>query len=211
MISHRYRTIFVHVPKTAGQSIELVFVQKSGLTWETRAPLLMRENPDPVRGPRRLAHLKAAEYIDLGYIAPIDYADYFKFAVVRNPWDRLVSAYKFLVGPAGIDFRDFVFNGYPVPGQPEVRRRFEPQWEFVCDSGKNLIVDEVVRFENLEAGIEPIFQRIFGERVPLPRRNVSAERRDYREYFDAETREHVRACYRDDIELFGYDFDRGSS
>jgi len=37
-----------------------------------------------------------------------------------------------------------------------------------------------------------MFLRIFDERIPLPRRNLSTNRREYREYFDTETREHVR-------------------
>src|SRR5689334_2187766 len=69
MLSHRFQTIFIHVPKTAGQSVERVFLEKHGLTWETRSELLLRENPDPSLGPRRLAHLYAREYVDKGYVS----------------------------------------------------------------------------------------------------------------------------------------------
>ena len=46
MISHKHKTIFVHIPKTGGQSVESVFIEDEGLTWDTRAPLLLRRNDD---------------------------------------------------------------------------------------------------------------------------------------------------------------------
>ena len=95
MICHDFRTIFVHVPKTAGQSVEMVFLNKLNLTWEQRAPLLLRPNSDPAKGPPRLAHLYASEYVSCGHISDEDFARYFKFSVVRNPWARAVSVYKF--------------------------------------------------------------------------------------------------------------------
>ena len=61
MISHRHQCVFVHVPKTAGISIEHVFLAQYGLTWDERAPLLLRFNPDPALGPERLGHLTATD------------------------------------------------------------------------------------------------------------------------------------------------------
>jgi hypothetical protein len=49
VICHPYRCVFVHVPKSAGISIEHVFLGLLGLTWETRGPLLLRHNNDPRR------------------------------------------------------------------------------------------------------------------------------------------------------------------
>ena len=63
MISHHQKCVFVHIPKNAGQSIEHVFINLLELTWETRAPLLLRRNEHPELGPLRLAHLKAEEYV----------------------------------------------------------------------------------------------------------------------------------------------------
>jgi len=58
MICAQYRCLFVHVPKTAGMSIDQVFLELVGLTWKTRAPLLLGGNDDPKLGPPRLEHLK---------------------------------------------------------------------------------------------------------------------------------------------------------
>jgi len=64
LISHHDKCLFVHVPKCAGQSVEMFFLDRIGLDWERRAPLLLRPNDVPALGPPRLAHLKAAEYVE---------------------------------------------------------------------------------------------------------------------------------------------------
>ena len=84
--------VFVHVPKCAGQSVEMFFLNRIGLDWERRAPLLLRPNDVPALGPHLLAHLKAHEYVEKKWMTPLEFNEYFKFAFVRNPWgqDRLV-------------------------------------------------------------------------------------------------------------------------
>ena len=60
MISHPHRTVFVHIPKCGGQSIETAFLADLGLGWKSRAPLLMGANDRPELGPPRLSHLRQA-------------------------------------------------------------------------------------------------------------------------------------------------------
>src|SRR5437764_11835271 len=119
MISHKYRTIFVHIPKTGGQSVENVFLTLHGLTWETREPLLLRPNSDRNLGPSQLAHLRAKEYVACGHIDQENFDSYFKFAFVRNPWERIVSGYHYYGRrgeKAGATFPQYVrrvcANGY---------------------------------------------------------------------------------------------------
>ena len=113
MISHDFRCIFIHIPKVAGQSIEHFFLDLHGLDWDSRGSLLLRHNPDRARGPVRLAHLTAREYVDCGHIGQSDFDAYFKFAFVRNPWARLVSEYHYREHHRRQSFRDFVLHGFP--------------------------------------------------------------------------------------------------
>ena len=96
MISHFHKTIFIHIPKCGGQSIETAFLNDLGLTWETRAPLLLRPNDNPRIGPPRLAHLRAKEYTKFHYISEELYETYYKFSIVRHPVERAISTFNYL-------------------------------------------------------------------------------------------------------------------
>jgi hypothetical protein len=96
MFSDRYNALYVHIPKTGGQSIEHVFVTMHGLKWKNRESLLLRENDEPGgRAPRHLAHLYASEYRDRGYLTAERFACALKFATIRNPYDRARSEFKY--------------------------------------------------------------------------------------------------------------------
>lgn len=104
MLSERFRTIFVHIPKNAGQSIETVFLEQHGLNWATRAALLLKRNDDPAKGPERLAHLYAREYVEYGYVSQTDFDAFYKFAVVQSVCPRGVPI-SLQVGDADAFFR----------------------------------------------------------------------------------------------------------
>jgi len=168
MYSDKFKTIFVHIPKTGGQSIEHVFLAEHGLTWKTRAALLLRVSEDEEQGPKRLAHLFAREYVPYGYVTASDFAASFKFAVVRNPYDRAVSRYRFKHG-AKRSFRDYV----TALERETLPRHDERQSDFVLDDSGKLMVDAILRFENLAEDFAGVSERIFGRAIDLPHENKS--------------------------------------
>lgn len=226
MICHEYRTVFVHVPKTAGRSIEHVFLELVGLTWETRAPLLLRANDDPCLGPPRLAHLTASEYVSLGHISQEEFDAYFKFAFVRNPWTRLVSEYKFRGWHKVFSFRDFIFKHFPQPSWSAMYNHVKPQYEFLFDEHGNQLVDFIGKYENLQADFDRVCQLLGLEPPKLPHVGQSDRRKwwypikhplefwrmrrnthpNYTCYYDARAIEFVSQMYHKDIETFGYRF-----
>lgn len=159
MISHTHRCVFVHIPKTAGQSIEHVFLDLLGLTWKRRAPLLLRYNANPELGPPRLAHLRAADYVALGHMSESQFADYFRFSFVRNPWDRAVSFYKYIGRPAECSFKRFAIEVLPNDLWHNMYWFVRPQTEFLYAGGR-LMVDFVGRFETLEADFREVRDRL---------------------------------------------------
>lgn len=196
--------MFVHIPKTGGQSIEQVFLDVMGLNWAARGPLLLTTNHDPEAGPPFLAHLTAEEYIAKGHIAPVDFAEYLRFTVVRNPWDRAVSEYKYRYA-GEMDFKRFLFEAYPAkPGSNE-ERHLLPQWNFAHDAAGRLLVDHVLRFERLEQDFAQIARRIFGHEIALPHVNRSDDRRGYREFYDADAHDEIARRYARDIAWLGYE------
>jgi hypothetical protein len=222
VISEKYRCIFVHIPKTAGQSVENFFLRLHGLSWEERAPLLLRHNPDPARGPERLAHLTAREYIDFGYVRARDFRRCFSFSFVRNPWARLVSEYRYR--ERGQEhprtFKDFVFSAFSKKSDySDEYRHLIPQSEFLCDRDGRLMVDFIGYFETLQRDFDIVCSRLGIPVSELPYINSSAadasrgglpeksEAESYVQYYDKELQQFVAEFYAADIQRLGYRFD----
>lgn len=234
MICHHYKCIFVHIPKNAGQSIEHVFLNLLGLTWETRAPLLLRYNDRPELGPPRLAHLKAGEYVRYHYLTREMFDDYFTFAFVRNPWSRMVSLYHYLGYGGRSDFNTFLSGAFKNSIFHEQYWFVGPQSAFICGPGGELLVDFVGRFERLQDDFDRVCGHIGLPETQLPHVNESRgpdpvvrvdigaagssylycsganavpRREDYRDYYDRASIDLVAELYAKDIALFGYDFE----
>ncbi|HEY1961498.1 MAG TPA: sulfotransferase family 2 domain-containing protein [Rhizomicrobium sp.] len=209
MISHKYRTIFVHIPKTGGQSVENVFLALHGLTWETREPLLLRPNKDREIGPAQLAHLRAKEYVACGHIDQAAFDSYFKFAFVRNPWDRLVSGFHYYAKrgeKAGVTFPQYVqrvcTRGY------KTRAHDRPLVDFLLDEDGRMLVDFVGRFENFADDFGKVCDRLQLGEQQLPHVNKGGgSRKRYQEYYDDRLRDLVAQTFAADIQRFGYTFD----
>lgn len=185
--------IFVHTPKAAGTSIALS---------------IFGELP---------YHYQAADYIAI--FGRETFNRYFTFSFVRNPWDRLYSAYTFLRQGGWddrdrqwaachlahyTDFTDFVVNGLQRRTVREFMH-FIPQYQFVCDRRGRLLVDYLGYFETIDADFLQICRHIGIERS-LEHTNRSTEK-DYRTMYTPQTQAIVNDVYLRDVEYFGYRFD----
>lgn len=191
--------VFVHVPKAAGTSFN-----------------------EALYG-RFIGHPRAR---DIARWAPADVRALPRFSVVRNPWDRLVSAWRFARAGQGVGetYRAAMWRSdrYRVPEfetferfVPEwLARRdparldgvFQPQWLFLCDSDKRLLVDHVGRLEELGPTLDYV-RRATGRDFELSRANRSGEAVDYRSFYTPELADLVGRIYADDARLFGYSFE----
>lgn len=217
MICHKYKCIFVHIPKTAGQSIEHVFLNLLGLSWEEREPLLLKFNYDKNLGPPRLAHLKAQEYLKYNYISQSMFDSYFKFSFVRNPWSRIVSFYNYRRYYQLFSFKHFVTKRLKNKILEKDYWFIGPQHEFIMNHNGDIIVDYIGRFENLKDDFNVICNALGLKDVKLPHVNKAREvsliqkfvkksKKHYSEYYDRETKEIVENAYKKDIQIFNYSF-----
>lgn len=190
-----YQCIFVHIPKTGGISLK-----KSLFGYSSPLP-----------------HLSVRDYKVI--FGQTTYKNYFKFSFVRNPWDKILSAYIYLkMGRCTTrdkewadmnlgsykDFESFV-KSWVNPKNIHTYVHFVPQYRFICD--RNLVpeVDFVGHFENFEKDFKDI-QEILGLHSQLQHLNKSNRARNYQDYYTQETREIIAHVYRRDIEIFGYNF-----
>lgn len=228
MICREYNCLYVHVPKTGGQSVEQFFIDLLGLDWEKdRGDLLIRRNEDRACGTQKLAHLSASEYVECGHVSQEEFSAFFKFSFVRNPWTRILSEYRYRNYFHHLSFRDFVLNKLPNPGWDDNYRHVMPQYDMLHDGDGNLLVDFVGRFETLQQDFDRICEQLKIPDSRLPHRNKSDKKsrdikrtlrnllylngenrkRCLQDFYDDETRDAVGEYYRKDIETFGYSFE----
>jgi len=228
VICHEYNCLFVHIPKAAGQSVEEFFMHRLGLDWNAgREAVLLGDNTDRARGTEKLAHLSAREYVEGRWLSPEDFAALFRFTFVRNPWDRIVSEYRYRNYFHHRSFRHFVLHGLPRPDWGDQYRHIMSQFDMLHDSSGRLLVDFVGRFETLQADFDRVCDRLGLKDSRLPHRNPSDKKsrnakrwlrnlaffngesgkRHYTEFYDRETRAAVERRYERDIETFGYRFE----
>lgn len=204
MISHEHSAIFVHIPKTAGQSVETVFLRKLGLTWKQRAPLLLRQKTEGQPGPQRLAHLFAWEYVKYGYCTEHEFSAYTRFSVIRDPYSRAVSEFNYRGAKDHGSFEDY-YHSIPCDESNDRWRHLCPQHRYLqTEDGTGFLVDRILRYEHLNRDWRGISEQVFGGHVPLPRKNRAKEKFLTVEGLSASDRAFIADVYRRDFELFDY-------
>ena len=201
MISLQKRFLFVHIPKTAGNSIQSVLRDYS----EDQLIALRKEQDGIERFGLRSTKYKIKKHSTLNEyhraLGEEQFRDLYKFTCVRNPWDRMVSYY------------------FTPTQNPETwnRKKFR---EIISkavsladylrlDNGEGdpfANVDCIMRFENLADEFRAVCDTIGIPPPALPRYNRSS-RDHYSKYYDDELRELVRARFAAEIERFNYRFE----
>jgi hypothetical protein len=128
---------------------------------------------------------------------------YFKFAFVRNPWDRAVSQWfwRSKTEPRPT-FADFLRS-------KQMRSMNKRGVEVYCIKGKP-IVDRLCRYERMAEELAFLSERLaLGRPLELPdaKRGFRKDRRRYSEWYDNDSRDLVARMFADEIALTGYTFE----
>ena len=210
-IAHKYKCIFIHVPKCAGKSVEDKLRIKSALNVPSFYFLY------GFHGNIQLQHLTPEQMLRLNYVKQDVFNSYFKFCFVRNPYDRAVSDYfwhrKFFEkGPEQMmvdSFRSYLYLAHSqltrFPNKDNIWCHFFPQHWYVRDEKGHTIPDFVGRFENLKADFAFVAARIGLNDTDLPHIGKT-EHEPYADYYNEECRMMVEDLYGEDIRYFEYEF-----
>lgn len=210
LIAHAPPFIFLHVDKAAGSSIQAALVRYAERPRNSRMRRKLVWLGSLNRVTRFYRVLEFPEHVTAATVRrclpPELYAMAFKFAFVRNPYDRMVSRYAYLVNyTPHRDHRRVTRMSFEEFIQWEAQRNTISQHRFVADARGRLIVDFVGHYERLSHDFGVVCSRL-GLTAELPVSNVSGHS-DYRTYYSLRARELVARYCAFDLELFGYDFE----
>ncbi len=149
MISLVHKVIFIHIPKCAGQSVEETFLNDLQLKWDDHRYLFgCFEKPTSWTKniPGRIAHLTAKEILDFKFLPIEIFNSFYKFSIVRDPVERLVSSWNYLDPEES--FEDWV-SSKVLSGHKENNYFFKDQTDYLFDENNKSLVDDIVPFKTL--------------------------------------------------------------
>ena len=163
---------------------------------------MFKVNMDKVGG----KHLKASEI--RGIIGEKKWKTYFKFSLVRNPWDRIGSlynqpAFKDINFLSGKSLKYFLSNYQPK----------QHEHGFTCSDYLDEDIDFIGKLEEREEAIKSIFKRVKNRAFQTIKsrhysRKSANQSRPWHTYFTLEDFYNVKNLYHEDIQRFGYDTEK---
>jgi hypothetical protein len=229
IISHEHKFIFIKTAKTAGTSIEVFLSQQCGpedivtpiappveghqpRNYEQPVNLMseLLQRPEGLRvalqnvfkGRKKFYNHMPAWLIQRRVPAHV-WNCYFKFCVERNPWDKVLSHYHMTASRAGgsLSLEQYLSRGrFPIN-----------YFRYTDRSGARVIVDRVLRYENLINDLAEVFSQLNVRfEGSLGSRAKSEYRTDYTPYqsvFNEKQRKIVEDAFAKEIELHGYRFE----
>ena len=210
MISHDKKCIFIHIPKCGGTSIEdVIWPKEQGRTKEDlwMGFVSRFENKYQTGGLQHLLAWQVREEVGLDV-----FRTYYKFAFVRNPWDRVVSQFAYMQQRP--DLMDYLgmnseteFKSYLELIRLKEHVQWMPQVQFLLDHDGSLLVDRIGRLESFNEDCAQIFDALGLALDQLPGHVNRSKRQAFQYYYsDSEAVDIVANIFAEDISFLGYEF-----
>jgi len=219
LISHLHRFIYMKTFKTGGTSVEIYFEryctdpartfgERHEREWETSKWGIIAARGDRfVPGRTWYNHMPAGRVLAL--IGPELWSSYYKFCVVRNPYDKLVSSFWHgLPNPQRLQLQSADFD--------EVRKQFR-QWVTTADHPRDRniftisglpVMNRYVRYEDLHGGLEAVCRDLAlpwdPSRLGYYKSGARLRNEPYAEYYDKSSAELALSLYHWEFDYFQY-------
>lgn len=207
LISHKYKFIYIKNVKVAGSSIESFFgqfcINPEKSTYNFNDSIKQSIDDYGIIGSRLKGvnendiwrnHISAEEIKK--HLGNDKFNKYFKFAVIRNPYDVIVSCYYW--EKSNLKFKDYA------------KTKIVDNFNRCCINNKS-VCDYYIKYENLLEDIVNVCKILNIDNydindLPKHKSNIRPKNIHYRDYYDDETRIKVYENHKDIFEKFGYEF-----
>jgi len=202
LLSVKHNFLFVHLPKTGGNSVQSVLHRYSEDTIVCLNDLQDGVERFEIRNSYPSIH-KHSRLMD--YQAVLDpelFNRLYKFTTIRNPWERAVSFYfsphRRTTEWNRNDFIKLIKNIKPLRDMLVLKNQSDDFWSNV---------DTVLRFENLSGDFNKLCKKLGLTTEPLPTRNQSlVKEKNYKQFYDDELVSLVSERFNDEIVFGNYSF-----
>ena len=217
LVSHKYRFIYIKNQKVAGSSVESFFGKycvdpKFKYTYVDDIP--GKNSKFGILGTRRddKNNWKMRRWFDDGHagariirkkIGFNKFNSYIKFCVIRNPYDKMVSLYFYNKSrnkiPSNMTFKQFVKSGKKCNNLKHHGLRsvstckYFIRYETLYEDIKKMC--KILKITNYDINL-----------LPSHKSDTKRDSRNYRKYYDDETKDIVHKGHKKEFELFGYKF-----
>lgn len=228
MISDKHKFIFIHPPKCGGTYITnhlLPFSEdyarpddaKHGKTADS---IRVRRPDDAMHNHFGMTYMHAGAHELCNYLGKKKFKEYYSFACVRNPFERLISVYFW--GTGGRFDKKVFFNDVSPPYDPantSVWWRYNKRTDrhypsstvpldyFLLDLDGEMLVDYVFDISNMKEGLEHVSKKIGIKPSFEERKHNTSSHTHYSHYYDQEMIDYISETYKWEIDTFNYTFD----
>jgi len=215
-INHDLKAIFIHVHKTGGTYVSYMLHKYYGFkNYYLRRPdhdAFCRNNKKTTKYINYenrlhgvLAYYKTSPFINkkLG-MTPQKWASYYKFCFIRNPYDKIVSAWNH-VNRFNIPFKNYL-NLKNTCNDVEYMHMFLPQVRNIIDEKGKINMNYIGKFETLEEDFQNILHNIGIKNIihEVEKQMNKREHKHFSEYYDQETLNRVNVLLYEDFAKLSY-------
>lgn len=219
MIIKEKNICFIHIPKNAGTSIEYNLTSLCEVRDRSVLTSILEPNPkyhilekdsigNMIRSSYFLPSNMQLQHLTLEemslYINP---KNFFKFAVVRNPWDRIFSAVFFLKNQNYIDEKINFLDSVEKIFDEKIFSNHNygiNQIDYISVKNK-ILIDKIIMFDKINYEYDYIINK-FDIKEKLNHKNKNNLTKNYKDYYCEKTKKMVYLSFKKDIDFFNFKF-----
>ncbi|MCG2432091.1 sulfotransferase family 2 domain-containing protein [Aequorivita xiaoshiensis] len=215
MINHKHKVIFIHIPKCAGSSIETAFGIDVNNNDCDKNNIFGWDDTNKIY----LQHATPQELIDFNIISREHWSEYYKFIVVRNTWDKVMSDFFWFKETKKFKglLEDYLyakndFSRFMKKGENTYRGdHLTPQIDYMYLDGKLINYNKIIYFDkrNLDSELSELSKDLnlpdnfFQTKVQVGKKF----KHHYSKFYTNKNKDLVFQKYKKDINYFNFKFE----